>query len=121
MFKLIAVLVHAGGIAAMMVAGALVPAVLALYPPTHLGSFGPIIPAISQTHANWLPLVQPVAWAIAVVSAAIGILVWRSRKTVEVKVNAALTIGALNFSLALFFTTSLLVAYFYLPKIANAA
>ena len=121
MFKVIAVLIFLSSILAVLLTGSLVSAVLALYPVTHLGSFGPVVPTISQTHAAWLPAVQLVTWAIAAASAAAGVLLWRGRAAASGKLQAALLIGALNYFLALFFTTTLLVAYFYLPKVANAA
>ena len=121
MFKVIAVLIFLSSILAVLLAGSLVSAVLALYPVTHLGSFGPVVPPISQTHAAWLPAVQMVTWAIAAASAAAGVLLWRGRPAGSGKLQAALLIGAINYFLALFFTSTLLVAYFYLPKVANAA
>ena len=120
MFKVAAVVVFLSSILGVLLAGSLVSAVLALYPVTHLGSFGPVVPAISQTHAAWLPAVQMVTWAIAAASAAAGVLLWRGRPAAG-KLQAALLIGALNYFLALFFTTALLITYFYLPKVANAA
>ena len=121
MFKVIAVLIFLSSILAVLLAGSLVSAVLALYPVTHLGSFGPVVPAISKTHAAWLPAVQMMTWAIAAASAAAGVLLWRGRPAGSGKLQAALLIGAINYFLALFFTSTLLVAYFYLPKVANAA
>ncbi|WFC40550.1 hypothetical protein [Pseudoxanthomonas sp. SE1] len=121
MFKFISILIYVGSILAVLVTGGLVSSVLALYPPTHLASFGPVVPAISKIHAAWLPAVQSATWAIAAVSAVIGLLVWRSRQPADGKLKAAVVIGAINYFLAMFFTTTLLVAYFYLPKVANAA
>ena len=121
MFKLATILVYLGSIIAVLVTGGLVSSVLALYPVSHLSSFGPAVPAISQMHAAWLPAAPMVSWAIAAVSAVAGGFLWRSQRTANGKFQAALLIGALNYFLALFFTTTLLVAYFYLPKVANAA
>lgn len=121
MFKLVAILVYLGSIIAVLVSGGLVSSLLALYPLSHLSSFGPVVPAISQTHAAWLPAVPMVSWAIAAVSVVAGAFLWRSQRAVADKLQIALLIGALNYFLALFFTTTLLVAYFYLPKVANAA
>lgn len=121
MFKIVAILIYVSSIIAVLVTGGLISSVLTLYPLSHLSSFGPVIPAISQTHAAWLPAVPIVSWAVAVVSVVAGGLLWRSRQTAAGKLQVALLIGALNYFLALFFTTALLVAYFYLPKVANAA
>ena len=121
MFKATAILVFLSSIIALLVTGGLVSAVLALYPTAHLSSFGPVVPAISQTHAAWLPAVQMVTWAIAAVSTVAGVLLWRGRQAAPGKLQIALLIGALNYFLALLFTTTLLVTYFYLPKVANVA
>ena len=121
MFKFIAILVFLSSIIAVLVTGDLVSSILALYPIAHLSSFGPAVPTISQSHAAWLPAVPMLTWAIAVASAVAGILLWRGRQAAPGKLQVALLIGALNYFLALFFTTTLLVAYFYLPKVANAA
>jgi hypothetical protein len=121
MFKVIAILIYLASIIAVLVTGGLVSSVLALYPASHLSSFGPVVPAISQTHAAWLPVVPTASLVIAAVSVAVGIFLRRSRHTPAGKLQAALVIGALNYFLAMFFTTTLLVAYFYLPKVANAA
>ncbi|MDH5831253.1 hypothetical protein QFW80_12085 [Luteimonas sp. M1R5S18] len=121
MFKAIAILVFLSSIIALLVTGGLVSAIIALYPVAHLSSFGPVVPVISQTHAAWLPAVQMVSWAASAASAAAGVLLWRGRQAAPSKLQAALLIGALNYFLALFFTTTLLVTHFYLPKVANAA
>ena len=121
MFKIIAILIYVSSIIAVLVAGGLVSSVLALYPLSHLSSFGPVVPAISKTHAAWLPVVPAVSWAVAAVGVIAGGLLWRSRQPAAGKGQVALLIGALNYFLALFFTTTLLMAYFYLPKVANAA
>ena len=121
MFKVIAVLIYLSSIVALFVTGGFVSSMLALYPTSHISSFGPVVPAVAQTHAAWLPAVPAIAWGIAAVSAALGLFLWRSRQLGHGKLQAALTIGALNYFFALFFTTTLLVAYFYLPKVANAA
>jgi hypothetical protein len=121
MFKFIAILIYIASIIAVLAVGGLVSSVLALYPITHLSSFGPVVPGIAQIHAGWLPTVQPITWAMGMVSAVIGVLLWRTRGSGDGKLKAALVVGAINYFLALFFTTSLLVAYFYLPKVANAA
>lgn len=121
MFKLIAILIYIGSIVAVLAVGGLVSSVLALYPVAHLSSFGPIVPSIAQFHASWLPAVQPFTWAVASVSAVAGLLMWRAQRPIDSKLKSALVIGAVNYFLALLFTTTLLVAYFYLPKVANAA
>ena len=121
MFKAIAILVFLSSVIALLLTGGLVSAVLTLYPTTHLSSFGPVVPAISQTHAAWLPAVQMVTWAVAAASVVAGMLLWRGRQAAPGKHQVALLIGALNYFLALFFTITLLVTYFYLPKVANAA
>jgi membrane protein implicated in regulation of membrane protease activity len=121
MFKALAILVFLSSIVALLVTGGLVSAILALYPAAHLSSFGPVAPAISLTHAAWLPAVQMMTWAVSAASAVAGVLLWRGRQSAPGKLQTALLIGALNYFLSLFFTTTLLVAYFYLPKVANAA
>ena len=121
MFKVIAILVFLSSVVALVVTGGLVSSVLTLYPVAHISSFGSVVPAISQAHATWLPAVPMVTWALAAASAVAGVLLWRGRQAGPGKVQVALLIGALNYFLALFFTTTLLVAYFYLPKVANAA
>ena len=121
MFKFIAILIFIASIIAVLLVGGLVSSVLALYPVTHLSSFGPVVPAIAQIYAGWLPAVQPITWVVAVGSVVMGILMWRARGLGDSKYKAALVIGAINYSLALFFTMMLLVAYFYLPKVANVA
>ena len=121
MFKFIAILIYIASIVAVLVVGGLVSSVLALYPATHLSSFGPVVPVIAQTYASWLPAVQPVTWTVAAASAGAGLLMWRAQRPADGKLKAALVIGAVNYFLALFFVMTLLVVYFYLPKVANAA
>jgi hypothetical protein len=121
MFKFVAIWIYIASILAVLVIGGLVSSVLALYPAAHLSSFGPVVPTIAMSHATWLPAVQPASWAIAFVSAVTGLLIWRSRPASDAKVKAALLIASVNFFLALMFATTLLVAYFYLPKVANVA
>ena len=121
MFKVLAILIFSSSIIALFVTGGLVSSVLALYPLSHLGSFGPVVPVISQTHAAWLPAAPMLSWGIAAVGVTAAGLLLRSRRAASGKLQVALLIGALNYFLALFFTTALLAAYFYLPKVANAA
>jgi hypothetical protein len=121
MFKVIATLIYLSSIVALLATGGIVSSLLALYPISHISSFGPVVPAIAQTHAAWLPAVPAITWVISAVSAALGLFLWRSRQASNSKLQIALAIGAFNYFLALFFTTTLLVAYFYLPKVANAA
>jgi hypothetical protein len=121
MIKAITILIYVSSVIAVLVVGVLVSSVINLYPVSHLGSFGPVVPAISKTHAAWLPAVPMLTWAIATSGVAAGFVLWRSRQAVASRIQVALLIRALNYFLALFFTTTLLVAYFYLPKIANAA
>ena len=121
MFKFIAILIYIASIIAVLVVGGLVSSVLELYPVTHLSSFGPAVPVIAQTYAGWLPAVQPATWVVATVSVVAGMLMWRARRPIEGKIKAALVIGVVNYFLALIFVTTLLVAYFYLPKVANVA
>ena len=121
MFKIIAIVIFLSSIIALLVAGGLVSAVLALHPVSHLNSFGPVVPAISQAHAVWLPAVPMVTWAVVAASAVAGAVLWRGRQAAPGGVQVALLIASLNYFLALFFITTLLVAYFYLPMAANAA
>ena len=121
MFKFIAILIYVASIIAVLVVGGLVSAVLALYPVSHLSSFGPVVPGIALTYAGWLPVAQPVTLAVAAASAVAGLLIWRIRRPVDEKLKVALVVGAFNYFLALFFTMTLVVAYFYLPKVANGA
>lgn len=120
MFKIVSTLIYLGSIVALLVVGTLVSSVLGVYPASHIASFGPVVPAVSQAHAGWLPAAPFISWAIAAVSVVAGVLLWRAKQSGPPKLEIALLIGALNYFLALFFTTSLLVAYFYLPKVANA-
>jgi hypothetical protein len=62
-----------------------------------------------------------VLWLSAALSVAAGFYLWRSRRPLETRLFSATVIAALNLFLAMFFTTALLVAYFYLPKVANGA
>jgi hypothetical protein len=57
MFRAIAVLVFLVSLLVVLMTGRLVSAVLALYPASHLASFGPAVPALSKSHAMWLPAV----------------------------------------------------------------
>src|SRR5690606_3276269 len=107
MFKIAAILIYLSSILAVLVVGGLVSSILALYPLSHISSFGPVVPAISKTHAAWLPAVPTVSWAVAAVGVVAGGLLWRSRQPAVGKLQVALLIGALNYFLALFFTTTL--------------
>ncbi|MEG5104190.1 hypothetical protein [Microcoleus sp. AT13-A5] len=121
MYKFIAILIFISSIVALIATGNLVASVLAIYPPSHIGSFGPVIPGVAKAYASWLPAAPMWAYGIASASALVGLGIWRFRRPASGKLEVALVVGALNFFLSLFLTTMLVVAYFYLPKVANAA
>jgi len=121
MYKFIAILIFIGSIIALIATGNLVASVLALYPPSHISSFGPVVPGVAKAYASWLPTAPICAYGMAAASGLFGLGLWRFRRPASGKLEVVLVVGALNFFLALFFTTMLVVAYFYLPKVANAA
>jgi len=49
-----------------------------------------------------------------------GVLLSRGRQSTPAKRQAALSIGAVHYHLALFSTTTLVVAHFHLSEVANA-
>ena len=109
-----------GSLAAALASGSLISHILTAYPTDHFRTFGSTIPAISESHAKWLPHAPSALGASALVSLVVAVYFWQSSKSREVKAFAVTFVAALNYFLALFCVISLIVAYFLLPKVANA-
>jgi hypothetical protein len=107
------------GTFASIVTATLLSRVLTLYPPSHLASFGPIVPGVARAHAAWLPAAPMALGACAVASMLAGLYLLRSRRPVESRRFTAMVVAFANLFLSLLCTIALVVAYFYLPKLAN--
>ena len=118
---ILSVWIYIGSLLAVLTTAGFIAQVLAAYPPDHLGSFGSVIPAISKIHASWLPSAPWLLAAAGGVSLLSCLYFWRSARPLETKTYSVALIAAINYFLALFCVMTLLVAYFYLPKVANVA
>ena len=117
---ILSVWIFIGSLAAAL--ASLISHILAAYPKDHFRTFGSTIPAISESHAKWLPHAPSALGASALVSLVVAVYFWRSSsRSREVKAFAVTFVAAMNYFLALFCVMSLVVAYFLLPKVANAA
>ncbi|RNF85416.1 hypothetical protein EER27_06570 [Lysobacter psychrotolerans] len=117
----LSVWIYISSLVAIGTTAGLISRVLAVYPQAHLASFGPVVPTIATTHAAWLGSAPAALGLAAAISIAAGLYFWRSRRARESKTFAVTMIAAVNYFLAFFCVMTLLVAYFYLPKIANMA
>lgn len=115
----IGVWIYLIGLVGAVVTGGVLARVLAAYPPNQVEAYGPIVPGVARQFASMLPAAPAVLWIAAAVSAIVGVYLWRSRRPLETRLFAAAVIAALNCFLAMHFTTVMLMAYFYIPKIAN--
>ena len=119
---IVSVWIYLCGLIGAVITGGLLFQVLAAFPSNQIEAYGPVVPAVSRTWStSLLPIAPAVLWLSAVVSAAVGLYLLRSRRPLETRLFTATVIAALNLFLAMFFTAALLVAYFYLPKVANGA
>ena len=119
--KIIGVWIYLCGLFGAAITGVFLFQVMSVFPQTQLEAYGPRVPMVARAWAAWLPSTPAILWIGAVVSAAAGLYLWRSNRPLEVRLFAAAVIAALNLFLAMFFATALLVAYFYLPRVANGA
>ena len=118
---ILSVWIFVGSLAALLAAGSLISHILTAYPADHFRTFGATIPSISATHARWLPYAPSALGLSALVSLLVAIYFWRSHQPREVKVFAVAFAASLNYFLALMCVMALVVAYFLLPRVANAA
>lgn len=116
---IVGVWVYLCGIIGAVVTAGLLSQMLSAFPPSQMKAYGPIVPGVAQAWAVWLPNTPALLWLSAALSVAAGIYLWRSRRDRETRLFAAAVIAALNLFLSMFFVTALLIAYFYLPKVAN--
>ncbi|WP_368561929.1 hypothetical protein [Pseudoxanthomonas sp. UTMC 1351] len=115
----LAVCIYASSFVAMLTSGCLISHILTAYPNDHFRTFGVVTPAVSETHAQWLPYAPVGLGVAALLSLVVAIYYWRSGKPRDIKTFAVVTVAALNYFLSLFCITTLVVAYFLLPPIAN--
>ena len=118
---ILSVWIYLGSLVAVLTSAGFISRLLAVYPQAHLSSFDPVIPGISKTHAAWLPFAPYMLGAAAVLSLLVSLYFWRSSRPRDIKTFAVTLVAAVNYFLAFFCAMTLLVAYFYLPKVANVA
>ena len=118
---IVSVWIYLCGLIAAIVTGGLLSQVLFVFPANQIEAYGPVVPAVARSWSTWLPNAPIALWASAAISVGAGIYLWRSRRPLETRQFAAVVIAALNLFLAMFFTAAVLIAYFYLPKVANGA
>jgi hypothetical protein len=117
---IVGVWIYLCGVAGAALTGGLLANVLAVYPQSQVRAFGPVVPDVAREWSGLLPNAPALLWSCAAGSTLIGLYLWRSRRPLETRLFVAAVIAALNLFLAMFCVIVLLVAYFYLPKIANA-
>ena len=105
----------------LLLSANLIREMLTAYPASHLASYGPRVPEVARLYAGSLPYAPACLLAACVASVAFCIFHRRSAASQESKAFAMAAVAALGLFLAFFCATVLLLAYFYLPKIANAA
>jgi len=118
---IVSVWIYLCGVIGAIVTGGLLSQVLTVFPPSQMETYGPVVPAVARSFAALLPSAPAILWLSAAISALAGLYLWRSRRPLETRLFSAAVIAAVNLFLAMFFTMVLLVAYFYLPKVANVA
>lgn len=118
---IVSIWIYLCGLIGAAVTGGLLLQVLSAFPPSQIEAYGPVVPAVARSWSTLLPGAPVVLWLSAAISVALGVYLWRSRRPLETRLFAAAVIAALNLFLAMFFTAALLIAYFYLPKVANGA
>lgn len=117
---LLASWIFLASLACLLMAALYIHEILALYPADHLASYGPRVPRVAKLYAGLLPHAPAGLLAAAAASVAFWFLHRRSAASPDAKAFARALIAALGIFLAFFSTMILLIAYFYLPKIANA-
>lgn len=119
---IIAVWIYLCGLFGVIITAGVLAQVLAAFHASQLEAYGPVVPAVARIWAtDLLPHAPTVLGSCAAISVAAGVYLWRSRRPLDTRRFAAAVIAACNLFLAMYFTTLLLLAYFYLPKVANAA
>ena len=118
---IVGVWIYLCGLIGAAVTGGLLSQVLDVFPPSQMEAYGPVVPGVARMWSAWLPSAPIVLWLSAAFSVVAGLYLWRSRRSLETRLFSAAVIAALNLFLAMFFTVMLLVAYFYLPRLANGA
>ena len=116
---IVGIWIYLCGIFGAAITGAFLSQVMSVFPETQLEAYGPRVPMVARAWSAWLPSTPAILWSGAAISAVAGLYLWRSSRPLETRLFAAAVIAALNLFLAAFFATALLVAYFYLPKVAN--
>jgi hypothetical protein len=116
---IVSVWIYLCGLIGVTVTGGLLFQVLSAFPPSQIEAYGPVVPGVARTWSALLPHTPAVLWFSAAASIAAGFYLLRSRRPLETRLFSAAVITVLNFFLATFFTGALLLAYFYLPKVAN--
>jgi len=118
---IIGVWIYLCGLFGAAITGAFLFQVMSVFSEAQLEAYGPRVPMVARAWSAWLPSTPAILWIGAVISAVAGLYLWRSSRPVEARLFTAAVIAALNLFLAVIFATALLVAYFYLPKVANGA
>lgn len=117
---IVGVWIYLCGILGSAITAGFLSQMLRTFPASQLEAYGPRVPEVARSYAALVAGAPTVLGVVSVLSAVIGIYLWRSRRPRDTRLFAAAAISALNLFLAMFFTMILLLAYFYLPKIANA-
>jgi magnesium-transporting ATPase (P-type) len=117
---IVGVWIYLCGILGSAITAGFLSQMLRTFPASQLEAYGPRVPEVARSYAALVVGAPTVLGAVSALSVAIGIYLWRSRRPRDTRLFAAAVISALNLFLAMFFTMILLLAYFYVPKIANA-
>lgn len=117
----LAVWIYVSSLVAVLVSGTLISHILTAYPNDHFRSYGVVTPAVSETHAQWLPYAPAGLAVAALLSLVVAVYYWRSGKSRDIRTFAVVLVAAINYLLSLFCITTLVIAYFLLPQVANGA
>jgi len=121
MTRILGMFLYVTSLLAVLRTGAYIAQLIQVFPVEHLANYGPRIPAVAALNARRLPHAPALLFAAAAVSALVAMGIWRLPTQVSNRPFALAALAAVNYFLSLYCCMSLLVAWFLLPRLANAA
>ncbi|WP_312317897.1 hypothetical protein [Stenotrophomonas sp.] len=120
MTRIIGLFLYVSSVLGLLGVAAQLSSLAALFPPSHLSTYGPRVPHISQAQAGWIPYASLVLSMTALLSILAGMWLWRfSRLTPQDKTFALAAVAALNYFIGMCVATAVLAFWFVVPKAAN--
>jgi hypothetical protein len=106
---------------ALAAGAAMLSAALEIYAPLNGAHLGPNVPAFTEAILAGVGSYPIYMLISAIVTSLLAIYFWRSPRQIERRTFSVAVLSALNLFFACYFPMSFFVAYFVLPKAANAA